>query len=70
MEKALVDDKSISHVWLAHCETSTGMLNPLEEIAAVVKRLERSLIVDARMTFGGMAIDMEALAIEAFDHTG
>ena len=65
IESALNDDKNISHVWLTQCETSTGMLNPLEEIAAVVKRLERSLIVDARMTFGGMAIDMEALAIEA-----
>ena len=65
LEKALTEDKSISHVWLAHCETSTGMLNPLEETAAVVKRLERNLIVDARMTFAGAAIDMQALSIEA-----
>ena len=64
IEKALNGDKSISHVWLTHCETSTGMLNPLAEIAAVTKRLERSLIVDARATFGGITIDMEELGIE------
>ena len=36
--RLLTQDPSITHVSLIHCETSTGMLNPLPEIAAVVAR--------------------------------
>lgn len=50
-------DPSITHVALVHCETSTGILNPLHEIAEVVARLGRGLIVDAMSTFGALEID-------------
>jgi 2-aminoethylphosphonate-pyruvate transaminase len=56
--KALDDDKSISHVWLAHVETSTGMLNPLLDIAQVVKARGRVMMVDATSSFGGLPIDV------------
>ena len=48
-------DPSITHVGLIHCETSTGILNPLPEIAAVVAAPRRSLIVDAMSSFGAIA---------------
>jgi 2-aminoethylphosphonate-pyruvate transaminase len=62
--KTLDDDRSISHVWLTHCETSTGMLNPIAEIAEVVKAKNRVMIVDAAASFGGIALDMSALKID------
>jgi 2-aminoethylphosphonate-pyruvate transaminase len=58
IEKQLREDKTISHVWLVHCETSTGMLNPLREIARVVKAQGRLLIVDAVSSFGGIPLNM------------
>jgi 2-aminoethylphosphonate-pyruvate transaminase len=64
VEKTLDEDRNISHVWLVHCETSTGMLNPLAEIAAVVKAKGRMLIVDATSTFAGVSIDMAALGVD------
>ena len=58
-------DASITHVALIHCETSTGILNPLPEIAAAVARRGRSLIVDAMSSFGALPIDATAIAFDA-----
>ena len=58
-------DASITHVALIHCETSTGILNPLPEIAAAVAKRGRSLIVDAMSSFGAIAIDAQAINFDA-----
>lgn len=60
----LAEHKEVTHVSVVHCETTTGVLNPLEEIAAVVKRHGKTLIVDAMSSFGGVPIDMAALGID------
>lgn len=58
-------DASISHVGVIHCETSTGILNPLPEIADVVAVRGRSLIVDAMSSFGAIPIDASKIAFDA-----
>ena len=45
VERALTSDPSITHVALVHCETSTGILNPLHEIAQIVAHHGKGLIV-------------------------
>jgi 2-aminoethylphosphonate-pyruvate transaminase len=65
VERLLAADASITHVGLIHCETSTGILNPLPEIAAVVARHGRSLIVDAMSSFGAIAIDARTMPFDA-----
>jgi 2-aminoethylphosphonate-pyruvate transaminase len=65
IERALAADPSITHLALVHCETSTGILNPLEEIAAVVSRHGKGLIVDAMSTFGALAIDARRTPFDA-----
>lgn len=65
VEDALAADPSITHVALVHCETGTGILNPLPEIAAAVARQGRRLIVDAMSSFGAIPIDLRTLPIEA-----
>ncbi len=47
VDRVLVADPTITHVALVHCETGTGVLNPLHEIAVVAARHGRGLIVDA-----------------------
>ena len=54
----------VTHVAVVHCETTTGVLNPLEEIARTVKARGKTLIVDAMSSFGGVGIDMAALDID------
>jgi 2-aminoethylphosphonate-pyruvate transaminase len=63
--RALEADASITHVGLIHCETSSGILNPLPEIADVVARRGRSLIVDAMSSFGAMPIDAQKIPFDA-----
>ena len=62
---ALLDENpDITHVVVVHCETTTGMLNPLPEIAAVVKDRDRILVVDAMSSFGGIPMDLSDLRID------
>jgi 2-aminoethylphosphonate-pyruvate transaminase len=58
-------DPAISHVFVVHCETTSGILNPLADIAQVTRRYERALLVDAMSAFGAIAIDVRRLAITA-----
>jgi len=65
VERLLTADSSITHVGLIHCETSTGILNPLEEIAAVVARHGKGLILDAMSSFGALEIDAKKIQFDA-----
>jgi 2-aminoethylphosphonate-pyruvate transaminase len=47
-----------THVAVIHCETTTGILNPVEEIGAVVARAGAAYIVDAMSSFGAIPIDL------------
>ena len=60
----LNEHPEVTHVSVVHCETTTGVLNPLEAIAEVVKRHGKVLIVDAMSSFGGVPIDMAKLGID------
>ncbi|MFH7525217.1 MULTISPECIES: 2-aminoethylphosphonate--pyruvate transaminase [unclassified Aeromonas] len=64
IEAMLVRHPEITHLAMVHCETTTGMLNPLEEVAALCQRRGIRLIVDAMSSFGGIPIDMGRLGIE------
>jgi 2-aminoethylphosphonate-pyruvate transaminase len=65
VERLLAHDASITHVGLIHCETSTGILNPLGEIAAVVARHGKSLIIDAMSSFGALEINAQEIPFDA-----
>jgi 2-aminoethylphosphonate-pyruvate transaminase len=65
IERMLAADAGITHVALVHCETSAGILNPLQAVAEVVARHGRSLIVDAMSSFGALAIDARVTPFDA-----
>ena len=60
----LAHNAEITHVAVVHCETTTGTLNPLKEIAHMVKMHGKKLIVDAMSSFGGVPLDVEELGID------
>jgi 2-aminoethylphosphonate-pyruvate transaminase len=60
----LVHDPAVTHVAMVHCETTTGMINPVPEVGAVVKELGRVFLVDAMSSFGGIPIDLDASGID------
>lgn len=65
VDRLLHADSSITHVALIHCETSTGILNPLPEIAQVVARHGKRLIIDAMSSFGALPIDAQQVPFDA-----
>jgi 2-aminoethylphosphonate-pyruvate transaminase len=65
VDRMLSAHPGITHVALVHCETSAGILNPLQAVADVVARHGRSLIVDAMSSFGALEIDARKTAFDA-----
>ena len=63
--KAVAEDPVISHVAVIHCETTSGILNPLAEIAAVVAKAGRGLLIDAMSAFGAIPIDAREISFDA-----
>lgn len=57
-------DPAVTHVALVHCETTTGLLNPLASIVREVKRRGRCVLVDAMSSFGGIPLAVEDLDID------
>ena len=60
----LANDAAVTHVVCVHCETTTGILNPIEDLGGVAKLHGKTFIVDAMSSFGGMPIDFEACGID------
>jgi 2-aminoethylphosphonate-pyruvate transaminase len=65
VDEALAKDAAITHVAQVHCETGTGILNPLPEIAEACARRGKGLIVDAMSSFGAIDIDVSKYPVDA-----
>jgi 2-aminoethylphosphonate-pyruvate transaminase len=65
LDAALAADNSISHVAAIHCETTSGILNPIEAIAETVARHGRSLMIDAMSAFGAIPLDATKVPFDA-----
>ncbi|GKX52979.1 2-aminoethylphosphonate--pyruvate transaminase [Budvicia aquatica] len=64
MEQILQQQSDITHIAMVHCETTTGILNPLTEVAELSQRYHKSLIIDAMSSFGGIPINVTNLGID------
>lgn len=56
IERILQENESITHVAMVHSETTSGILNDIKSVAKVVKKLGRTIIIDAMSSFGGIPI--------------
>jgi 2-aminoethylphosphonate-pyruvate transaminase len=65
LERVLAEDKAITHVFAVHCETTSGILNPIAGIAAIVASHRRSLLVDSMSAFGALPIDARKIRYDA-----
>ena len=65
LQAGLVQDASITHVVLIHCETGAGVLNPLQQVADVCAAHGRGLIVDAMSSFAALPIDARSIRFDA-----
>lgn len=62
---ALEKDDAISHVVIVHCETTTGILNPVKQVADVVEAAGRRLLIDSMSAFGALPLDSNTVKFDA-----
>lgn len=61
----LADDPAITHVVAIHCETSSGILNPVEEISEATYAAGRKLLIDSMSAFGAIELRVADIRYEA-----
>ncbi|MGV6848343.1 MAG: 2-aminoethylphosphonate--pyruvate transaminase [Marinibacterium sp.] len=62
---SLRNDPDITHVVAVHCETSSGILNPIAEIAEATYAQGRRLLVDSMSAFGAIPLEPSQIRYEA-----
>ncbi len=65
VDDRLRQDKTITHVAVVHCETTSGILNPIHQVAEVVARYKVGLIIDAMSAFGALPLDAREIPFTA-----
>jgi 2-aminoethylphosphonate-pyruvate transaminase len=56
LDAALAKDKSITHVFAVQCETTSGVLNPIDALAEMTAKHGRRLLIDAMSAFGALSL--------------
>lgn len=64
LELVLAQNAHITHVAAVHCETTTGIVNPIRAIGHAVQRSGRIYFVDAMSSFGAIPLDMAEAEID------
>ncbi len=65
LDQALAADADITHVVIVHCETTTGILNPVAAVAECVHRHGRRLLIDSMSAFGALPLDSREIHFDA-----
>lgn len=65
LDATLARDRDVTHVVVVHCETTSGVLNPVEEIATVTARHGRRLLIDAMSAYGAIPLDARRVPFDA-----
>jgi 2-aminoethylphosphonate-pyruvate transaminase len=64
LEAVLSSNPDVTHIAAVHCETTTGIVNPIAKIGRVARRHACLFVVDAMSSFGALALDLEADGID------
>ena len=64
IEETLENDNTITHVVIVHCETTSGIYNPIKEVGALCKQYGKVYIVDAMSSFGAVPTNIAECNID------
>ncbi len=59
LDAALAKDKAITHVFMVQCETTSGVLNPIDALAGIVAKHGRRTLIDAMSAFGALPLSKD-----------
>ena len=65
IEKIIDSHKDLTHVFAVYCETTSGILNPIKDIANLVERKTLSLFIDAMSAFGVLPLNSKKIKFDA-----
>ena len=65
LDTRLGEDKAVTHVAVIHCETTSGVLNPIAGVSEVVEKHGRSLLIDSMSAFGALPVDASKIKYDA-----
>lgn len=65
VDAVLKADTAITHVFAVHCETTSGILNPIVEIATLAEKHGKRFLLDSMSAFGALPIDVETMTVDA-----
>jgi 2-aminoethylphosphonate-pyruvate transaminase len=65
VEALLRADPGITHVFTIHCETTSGILNPIRELGALAAKYNRRYLIDSMSAFGALPLDVSAMQVDA-----
>ena len=65
LDQTLANDPGISHVAMIYCETTSGILNPIQQISQIVARHARGLLIDAMSAFGALPLSVKEIEFDA-----
>lgn len=63
-ERALANDPSFTHVAVVHCETTTGIVNPVAALGEIARAHDKRFIVDSMSAFGALPLDVAEASID------
>jgi 2-aminoethylphosphonate-pyruvate transaminase len=65
LDAVLKSDPAITHIFAVHCETTSGILNPIAGISELAQRHGKSLLIDAMSAFGAIPLDTTQTPFDA-----
>jgi 2-aminoethylphosphonate-pyruvate transaminase len=65
VDQLLERNKDITHVFVVHCETTSGIINPIREVASLVESHGRRLLIDSMSAFGALPLDVRKIRCDA-----
>lgn len=65
VETVLETDAEITHVFAVHCETTSGILNPIVEVARLAERHGKRFLLDSMSAFGALPLDVKTMVVDA-----
>jgi 2-aminoethylphosphonate-pyruvate transaminase len=65
VEEVLKSEQAITHVFLVHCETTSGIRNPIEAVGALAAKYRKGYLIDSMSAFGALPLDAPAINADA-----
>ena len=65
VERLLKEDATITHIFTVHCETTSGILNPIVALGALAQKYRKSYLIDSMSAFGALPLDAQAIKPDA-----